>query len=66
MNKTYTHISHFERGRIFEWRHYKKLSIREIAYRLNRHHTTIRRELQRNTHNQYEPIYYPNIAPSVS
>jgi IS30 family transposase len=66
MNKTYTHISNFERGRIFEWRHYKKLSIREIANRLNRHHTSISRELKRNTHWQYSPIYYPNIAQRIA
>lgn len=62
MNKTYTHLSHFERGRIFEWRHYQRLSIREIARRLNRSHTTISRELRRNIHWHYVPTYYPNIA----
>jgi len=62
MNSTYTHLSHFERGRIFEWRHYQKLSIREIARRLNRSHTTISRELKRNINKGYVPTYYPNIA----
>jgi IS30 family transposase len=62
MKKTYTHLSHFERGRIFEWSHYQRLSLREIARRLNRSHTTISREIRRNKHWQYVPTYYPNIA----
>jgi len=66
MNITYTHLSHFERGRIFQWRHYEKLSIREIGRRLNRHHTTISRELERNTDSQYFPTYYPNIAQRIA
>lgn len=66
MKKTYTHISHFERGRIFEWCYYKKITIREIADRLNRHHTTISRELKRNSHWQYRGKYYPNIAQRMA
>lgn len=66
MNITYTNLSNFERGRIFEWRHYQKLSMREIGRRLNRHHTTISRELKRNTTQQYAPVYYPNIAQRIA
>jgi len=62
MRKIYTHLSHFERGRIFEWRQYDRLSIREIARRLDRSHTTISRELRRNISTNYVPTYYPNIA----
>jgi len=62
--KTYTHISHFERGRIFQWLHYEKLSIREIARRLNRSHSTISREVRRNVHRVYLHLYYPNVAQS--
>ena len=62
MKKTYTHITHFERGRIFIWYHYQKTSIREIARRLNRSHSTISRELRRNKSHCYIPTWYPNIA----
>ena len=64
--KTYTHLSVFERGRIFEWRHYERLPIREIGRRLSRSHSTISRELTRNTLRQYSPIYYPKVAQSLA
>lgn len=60
--KTYRHISHFERGRIFQWLHYERLSMREIARRLNRSHSSISREIKRNYHQVYTCLYYPNVA----
>ena len=60
MGSQYLHLSRFERGRIFEWYHYEKRSIREIARRLSRSHSTISRELRRNKSYKYVPTYYPS------
>lgn len=58
----YQHLSLFERQRIFEWFHYEKKKIREIARLLSRSHSTISRELKRYISVKYIPMYYPNPA----
>lgn len=62
MANHYQHLSQFERQRIFEWYHYKKKKIREVARLLNRSHSTISRELRRYQSVKYIPMYYPNPA----
>ena len=47
MGTQYSHLSNFERCRLFEWYHYQKKSIREVSRLLNRSHSTISRELKR-------------------
>jgi len=47
MSRRYTHLNHTERTLIFWWLK-EKLSIREMARRLHRSHSTISRELKRN------------------
>lgn len=47
MTKQYTHLNHTERTLIFWWLK-EKLSIREMARRLHRSHSTVSRELKRN------------------
>ena len=58
----YSHLSNFERCRLFEWYHYQKKSIREVARLLNRSHATISREIRRNKSYHYVPTYYPHPA----
>lgn len=58
MGVKYNHLSLLERTSLYYLRHYSRprLSIREIARRLNRSHSTISRELKRNSDcwcNQY-------------
>jgi IS30 family transposase len=62
MGQQYTHLSLFERQRLFEWYHREKRSIREIGRLLGRSHSTISREIRRNMSNYYVPTYYPNVA----
>jgi len=47
MAKSYSHLDHRERTLIYWWRK-EDLSLREIARRLRRSHTSISRELRRN------------------
>ncbi|MBL4818061.1 MAG: IS30 family transposase [Deltaproteobacteria bacterium] len=47
MGQKYNHLNHSERTLIFWWKK-DKLSIREMARRMKRSHTTISRELRRN------------------
>jgi IS30 family transposase len=47
---------------MFQWYHYQKLSMREIARRLDRSHTTISREIKRNMSHCYVPTWYPHPA----
>jgi IS30 family transposase len=58
----YSHLSNFERCRLFEWYHYQKKSIREVARLLNRSHATISREIRRNKSYHYDPTDYPHPA----
>jgi IS30 family transposase len=37
----YSHLSNFERCRLYEWYHYQKKSIREVALLLNRSHAIL-------------------------
>lgn len=60
MNSPYTHLTIFERESIFLWSS-QKVSVREIARRLNRSASTISRELKRNSVNQ---DYSPTVAQS--
>jgi IS30 family transposase len=70
MKNIYTHLSLWERTAIFRWYHYEKQSMREIARRLDRNHSTISREISRNTCREpslmkyriYIPTYYPHPA----
>ena len=56
MNNPYTHLTIFEREKIYLWSS-QKISLREIARRLNRSASTISRELRRNQKNgAYSPI----------
>lgn len=56
MNNPYTHLTIFEREKIYLWSS-QKISLREIARRLNRSASTISRELRRNQKNSaYSPI----------
>tara|TARA_Y100001001_G_C8005727_1_gene307927 strand:- start:182 stop:1174 length:993 start_codon:yes stop_codon:yes gene_type:complete len=62
MEKThYQHLDIFERQKIYYLRHYKSLSLREIARRLNRSHSTISREIKRNS-GCWGNFYYHNPA----
>jgi len=54
--KKYTHLTLEERERLFSWREQGE-SIREIARRLRRHHSTINAEIKRNT--KYGVEYLP-------
>jgi len=47
MGQHYSHLSHQERTLIFYWKK-DKISLREMARRLRRSHTTVSRELRRN------------------
>jgi len=58
MNNPYTHLTIFEREKIYLW-FSQKISLREIARRLNRSASTISRELRRN---QKSGAYSPIIA----
>lgn len=62
MGKEYSHLSIWERQRLFQWYHYEKRPIREIGRLLNRSHSTISREIRRNKSTFYVPTYYPHIA----
>jgi len=64
MKKEYRHLTLMERQRIFEWYHYKKKSMREIARLLDRSHSTISREIKRNMTTYYVATYYPHPAHS--
>ncbi len=63
--KSYTHLRLTERQLIYSWFHCGNESIREIARRLNRSHSTISREIKRNATDYYVPTYYPNPAHSM-
>jgi IS30 family transposase len=65
MTKKYNHLSLHERQMLFKWYHYDKNSMREIARRLMRSHSTISREIKRNMYNYYIPTYYPNPAQTM-
>jgi IS30 family transposase len=58
----YSHLSNFERCRLFAWYHYQKMSKHEIARLLNRSHTTISRQIRRNKYYYYVTTYYPHPA----
>lgn len=62
MEKKYHHLSLFERQCLFEWYHYDKMSMREIARLLRRSHSTISREIKRHTYFSYVECYYPHPA----
>ncbi len=62
MARQYSHLSLFERQRLFVWYYHEKRSIREIGRRLGRAHSTISREIKRNIYEYYVPTYYPKIA----
>jgi len=49
MGKQYSHLSLSERRLIYYWRHYDGLTIREMARRMKRSHSTISREIRRNS-----------------
>ena len=61
--RTFSHLSLLEREKIFGWKKIG-LSNREIGQRLNRHHTSISREIKRNT--KYGRTYYPCLAQKRS
>lgn len=67
MGAKYSHLSIFERKQLYYLRHYEhpKLSIREIARRLNRSHSTISRELKRNS-GCWCDQYYHNPAQHLA
>jgi IS30 family transposase len=48
----YQHLTTFERGRI-ESLHKSGYTVREIGLQINRHHSTIARELSRNSNTKY-------------
>ena len=54
MVKRYQHLTLTERRHIYCWHHYDNLSNRGIARRLRRDHTTIGRELKRNSEKVFE------------
>lgn len=58
MNGSYTHLCLSERREIYYLKHYKHCSIREIGRRLNRSHTTISREIKRNSGCWCEQYYH--------
>ncbi|WP_423788728.1 transposase [Lactococcus lactis] len=58
MNNPYTHLTIFEREKIYLWPS-QKISLIEIARRLNRSPSTISRELRRNKKSE---CYSPSIA----
>lgn len=62
MGQKYSHLSLHERKLIFNWFHYRKMSIRKIGDLLRRSHTTISREIIRNKSQYYVPTYYPHSA----
>jgi IS30 family transposase len=62
MGILYSYLSNFESCRLFEWYHYQKKSIREVARLLNRSHATIHRDIRRNKYHDYAPTYYPHPA----
>lgn len=49
MGEQYSHLDLSGRRCIYFWRHYDKLSIREMARRPDRSHSTISREIKRNS-----------------
>ena len=61
----YQHLRLHERRQIYYLRHYKSLGIREIARRLDRHHSTISRELKRNS-GCWCDQYYHNPAQRMA
>ncbi len=65
MGSHYTQMSRWERQRMFVWYHYNKKSQREIGRLLGRSHTTISRELKRNTSTYYVPTWYPHPAQTT-
>ncbi|MCW8961676.1 MAG: IS30 family transposase [Ignavibacteriaceae bacterium] len=62
--KKYTHINKKER-KILHQLYSRGLSARKIAEKLNRHHSTISRELKRNTQDD-EFGYYPDTADRLA
>lgn len=57
--RTFCHLNLLEREKIFGWKR-MGLSNREIGQRLNRDHTSIGREIKRNT--KYGKTYYPCLS----
>lgn len=62
---SYHHLSTFERTRI-EILSKMGYSTRQIAGQLNRHHSTIARELKRNTQEMYQAELADELAEQVS
>lgn len=62
MKRVYKHLSLWERTSMFKWYHYDKESMRQIAKRLGRSHSTISREIKRNMYDYYVPTWYPHPA----
>jgi IS30 family transposase len=62
MGDKYSHLSIWERQRLYEWYHNQGKSIREIGRLLGRSHSTISRELKRNISQKYVPTWYPHPA----
>ena len=54
--KSYTRLSQSEREQLFLF-HHDHMSLREIAKRLGREHSTISRELRRQGDTQYSPVF---------
>ena len=59
MKVKFKHLSLLEREKLFGWKKIG-LSNREIGQRLNRDHTSIDREIKRNT--KYGKTYYPCLS----
>jgi len=58
MGSQYDHLDLSERRCIYYWRHYDNLSMREMARRLGRNHSTISREIKRNSGCWCEQYYH--------
>ena len=62
---SYTHLTENDRYKI-SYLEIARFSLREIARRINRHHTTISRELRRNDDPLYEDnIYLARSSPTI-
>lgn len=57
--RTFNHLNLLEREKMFGWKK-MGLSNREIGQRLNRHHTSIGREIKKNV--KYGKTYYPCLS----
>ena len=61
---SYKHLNTFERTRV-EILSKMGYSTRQIAKQLNRHHSTIARELKRNTHQTYQAELAYELAKNL-